>query len=158
MEHEPVKTPEESGEGLAGSGRRKDQGGFAASDDGPAQALGRSWSVEYGAKPFDCNRMEASQRVRFQVDCGIGLRRVGRHGSLEHSAPGGEEEAKKQPGRWIAKGNAKANSPPTREPNGVQSLSRGARTANEAHMPREGRLAVRRMSCIFRSSTVITQA
>jgi len=80
VEHEAVEAPEESSEGLAGAGWGKDEGAFAAGDDGPAETLGGRRSIKYSTKPFGSDRVKAGKRVgdafRGRQGCAGSLRRV----------------------------------------------------------------------------------
>jgi hypothetical protein len=81
MEHEAVETPEERGEGFAGSGGGEDEGAFAARDDGPAEALRGGGCVEDGAEPFGGDGMEAGKGVS------INAGRIGRRGVRSGTVP-----------------------------------------------------------------------
>ena len=57
-EHEAIDAPQEGGEGFAGAGRRKDEGGFAARDGGPAEQLRSRGGRKDGFEPGAHGRVE----------------------------------------------------------------------------------------------------
>src|ERR1035437_3820490 len=60
-EHEAVDAPQKGGEGLAGAGGGKDEGGFAARDGGPAELLRPRWGGEDGVEPSAHGRVEEGE-------------------------------------------------------------------------------------------------
>ncbi len=94
-EHQPVKAPEECGEGFAGAGGGQDQRALSARDGWPALPLRRGGRLKDGAEPCGGDGMKRGKGV------GLGGRKLwsflgglSGHVAFEDNAPGSEEEAK----------------------------------------------------------------
>src|SRR5277367_107275 len=61
--HEPIETPQEARQCFPSSRRSKNQSALTPRDGRPAETLRRGGSVEHGAKPLRCNRMEELQNI-----------------------------------------------------------------------------------------------
>lgn len=75
VEHEPIKAPEEGGEGFAGSGGGQNQGALAAGYDRPAEALRGGGRIKDGAEPLGRDGVEAGEGVNVRLDFGLGRER-----------------------------------------------------------------------------------